>query len=236
MDRKLSVVFSSHLSDQENADFIKHVETTAGKIDLHVHCIVNKNQYSLTEAYNQGWKVIDDLGRGDGAIVFCHNDIIFRTKDWGKILMGMFQGSKFDILGVAGTTELNAHGCWWLTPEGKDMNRAKMYGRVWHPHGLREEESVYSEKIVGVKPVVTIDGLFIAVDGSSKIERFDEEFKGFHLYDISFCFKNYLEGFDIGVIDRISILHKSIGITNEQWENNRIQFANKYAEELPATI
>lgn len=237
MDRKLSVIFSSHLSEEENQKFIKHVNDTAGNVDLHVHCIPNMRQYSLTEAYNMGWKVIDDLGRGDGAIVFCHNDIKFRTKDWGKILLNMFVGSGYDILGVAGTTELNSHGCWWLTAEGKQMNFAKMFGRVWHIHGVdREEESVYSKKISGVQEVVTVDGLFIAVNGASKVQKFDEEFKGFHFYDISFCFRNYLEGFNIGVIDRISLLHNSPGMTNAEWENNRQQFAEKYKDELPAVV
>jgi len=236
MDRKLSVIFSSHLSEEHNSDFKKHLKETAGQIDLHVECIVNKNQFSLTEAYNKGWKIIDDLGRGNGIIVFCHNDMTYRTKDWGKILFGMFQGSGYDILGVAGTTQLNEHGKWWRTANDAEMNFPKMFGKVWHTNGIREWESVYSEKISGVKQVVVIDGLFIAVNGSSKVERFDEEFKGFHYYDLSFAFRNYLEGFDIGVIDRISVLHQSVGMTNQEWENNRIQFVNKYKDELPVNI
>lgn len=243
MDRKLSVVFSSHFSEEKNKKFIEHVTETAGNIDLHVHCIPNMKHYSLPEAYNLGWKVIDDMGRGDGAIVFCHNDITFRTKDWGKILINMFVGSGYDILGVAGTTQLNSHGAWWIKPDSErrenedPMNRSKMFGRVWHPQGVdRIEESVYSKKINGVQQVVIVDGLFIAVNGKSKIERYDEDFKGFHFYDISFCFRNYIEGYDIGVIDRISILHQSQGATNNEWELNRQQFVEKYKEELPVTI
>jgi hypothetical protein len=247
MNKKLTVIFSSHLSDDENNNFVSHVKETAGVADLAVEFIVNKNQYSLPEAYNKVWKKVKEDGRGDGVLVFCHNDIIFKTKDWGKILLGMFNGSQFDILGIAGTTQLNAHGCWWLKPENElplsedKMNRARMFGRVWHCNALgREWESVYSEKIVGVKPVVTIDGLFIAVNGKTLGEKeeqmFDERFKGFHFYDISFCFRNYLEGFDIGVIDRIKVMHKSVGETNSEWELNREQFCQMYKDELPASI
>lgn len=258
MYKKLTVVFSTHLSEKRNNDFIAHVKETAGVTDLAVEFIVNKNQYSLPEAYNKVWKKIKEDGRGDGIIVFCHNDIIFKTKDWGKILLGMFNGSGYDILGIAGTTQLNTHGCWWLKPEPEvntaedKMNRSKMFGRVLHCRVLPDEadpdvdiilsewESVYSEKIVGVKPVVTIDGLFIAVKGETigakEEQMFDERYKGFHFYDISFCFRNYLEGFDIGVIDRIKVMHKSVGETNAEWELNRQQFCEMYKDELPVTI
>lgn len=236
MDKKISVIFSSHLSEQENQEFKDHVKSTIGFDDVYVHCIENKKQYSLTEAYNIGWKAIDDMGRGNGVIIFCHNDILFRTKGWGMIIYRMLLSTKFDILGVAGTTELNSHGCWWLQAEGKEMNLRKMFGRVWHPKGLREEESVYSKKISGVQEVVIVDGLFFAINGESELKRFDESFKGFHMYDISFSFENYLEGFNVGVIDRVSIFHKSVGQTNQEWELNRIQFAEKYKDELPAKI
>jgi len=236
MRSKLSIIFSSHLSDDENNEFIKHVKETVGQVDVYVHCIVNKRQYSLTEAYNLGWNHIKEIGRGDGIIVFCHNDIVFKTKDWGRILLGLFKYQYFDIIGIAGTTELNSHGCWWLTPDGKEMNHSKMFGRVWHTNGLREWESIYSEKISGVKEVVTIDGLFMAVNGRTVAEMFDERFKGFHLYDISFCFRNYLEGCNIGVVDRISVMHKSVGETNSEWEENRQLFVELYKDDLPAKI
>lgn len=233
---KLTVIFSSHLSDSENQAFIDHVRATAGNdLDLDVICIVNKNQYSLTQAYNMGWKQVDDAGRGDGIIVFCHNDIVFRTKDWGKLLCTMMWKSKFHIVGVAGATELNSHGCWWLTPN-KEMNTKKMVGRVWHTNGLREWESIYTEKINGIREVLVVDGLFFAVKGTGDLIPFDETYKGFHYYDVSFSFANYLEGYNVGVTDRISIMHKSVGQTNEQWEMNRVQFSEQYKEELPTSV
>jgi hypothetical protein len=236
--RKLSLIFSSHFSDEENQKFIDHLKQTTG-IEIHVECIKNHNQYSLTEAYNIGWKKLDELERGKDIIVFCHNDIIIKTKDWGKIIVNLFKtfGGKFDILGIAGTTELSAHGCWWLKPDGKEMNFPKMFGRVWHTNGIREWESIYSEKIPSIiKEVVLVDGLFFAVNGETIAKRFNEEFKNFHFYDLSFCIENYLEGCNIGVIDRISVLHKSVGQTNQNWENNREQFANQFKDELPISI
>jgi hypothetical protein len=231
--KNLSVVFSSHFTDAENEKFIAHLKATAG-VNIHVECVKNMNEYSLPQAYNLAWKKLDDLGRGQDIIVFCHNDLTIRTENWGKKLLGLFKTfSDYDILGIAGTTELNAHGCWWLDNGGKEMNRTKMFGRVWHTNGIREWESVYSENIHGVQPVVIVDGLFIAVNGETVVKRFNEDFKGFHFYDITFSFDNYIEGCNIGVIDKISVLHQSVGQTNQSWELNRQQFASTYAEELP---
>lgn len=233
--RKLSVIFSSHLGDEHNQKFIEHLKKTSG-IQIHVECIENMNQYSLTEAYNIGWKKLDELERGKDIIVFCHNDITIRTQNWGKTLVNLFNTfTDYDVLGIAGTTEVNAHGAWWLDKEGK-MNFSKMFGRVWHTNGLRNWESVYSEKINGVKPVVIVDGLFFAVNGETILKRFNEDFKNFHYYDVSFSFENYLEGCNIGVIDKISVLHQSVGMTNAAWEANRVQFATLYKDELPVSI
>lgn len=239
MSQKLTVIFSSHLSEEDNNQFIQHVKDTAGVEDLAVECIVNKNQYSLPEAYNMAWKKVISEGRGDGVLVFCHNDLILRTKEWGKLLLKLFYHTNYDIIGIAGTTELNTHGRWWSNASDTAMNTSKMFGRVSHTDGLKEWENYYG-KTGGVKNAVLVDGLFIAVNGETvgknEEEMFDERFKGFHFYDVSFCFRNYLNGFNIGVTDRLSVLHKSMGATNIEWEKNRAMFCEMYKEELPVSI
>ena len=47
------------------------------------------------------------------------------------------------------------------------------------------------------------------------------------LYDVDFCFSNYLSGTKIGVCTDIKITHLSIGKTNDEWEKNRVIFAEK---------
>lgn len=235
--KKLSVVFSTHFTDTENQEFIKHLRETAG-IDIHVEHIVNMKQYSLTEAYNLAWKKLDEIGRGQDIIVFCHNDIKILTKEWGKKLLGLFKTfSDYDVIGVAGSDQILKHGVWYLNEKGGLYPRdSHMFGKVWHVNGIRNEESVYSTKITGVQPVVVVDGLFFAVNGETILKRFNENFKGFHYYDVSFCFENYLEGCNVGVIDKISVLHNSIGRTNEEWDLNRQQFASLYNDELPIQV
>lgn len=225
MKNNIVVVFSSHFSDEENQKFIKHIDETIGVKHISV-CYTNHNQYSLSEIYN---KAIREYKDPNAIFVFCHNDIIFRTKNWGKLLLTKFNNTTYQIIGVAGTTYLDENGVWW-------HDRTKMHGVVEHTDGYTTWESIYSKPIKGhIEPVVLIDGVFMAVDCNELEDYFDEEFTGFHLYDLSFCVPNYLNGCNIGVTTDIRILHKSIGMTNQQWENNRMQFVEKYKHELPIT-
>jgi len=224
---KIIVVYSTHLSEQENIEFNHHIEDTIGDVDFSILVYPNFNQYSLPQIYNQALK---DYYDDNLIFVFCHNDIIFKTKDWGKILLARFNANNnFDIIGVAGSTYLPESGRWWEDP-------SKMVGIVEHTNSLRTWVSNYSEKFYGIRETVLIDGLFMAVNPTTIEHQFDEDFKGFHFYDLSFCLPNYLDGNNIGVLTDIRILHKSIGMTNQQWEENRQKFINKYKDDLPIKL
>jgi hypothetical protein len=84
-----------------------------------------------------------------------------------------------------------------------------------------------------LKDVVCVDGLFFMVHKQRIKEKFDTDFKGFHFYDIPFCISNYKAGVKIGLTTKFDVVHKSIGETNEQWENNKAQFELKYKDVLP---
>jgi len=224
MKNRIAVIFSSHLDDEANQKFTTHLADTAGVKNLSITCYHNFNQYSLPEIYNKG---IAEHNTENTIMVFCHNDITIRTKNWGKMLLTKFNNSNFQIIGVAGTTYLAENGVWWT-------DRSKMCGIVEHTDGFKTWVNEYAPPKAGyTKPVVLVDGLFIAADCNNLEHLWDEEFRGFHMYDISFCIPNYLDGCNIGVTTDIRILHQSIGMTNDQWEVNRLQFVEKYKDELP---
>jgi hypothetical protein len=225
MKKTITVVFSSHLTPIDNEVFIQHIDSSIG-VDHSSFCYVNHNTHSLTEIYN---KAIEEHHKEDAIMVFCHNDIEFKTQDWGKKLLHHFNHRDYQIIGVAGTTNMPVSGRWW-------DDRSKMMGIVEHTNSLRTWVSEYCKPFHGVKDVCLIDGLFMAVDTSDISNKFDEEFGEFHFYDLSFCIPNYLDGDNIGVVTDIRILHKSVGMTNQQWEDARIKLANKYKEELPINI
>ena len=219
----ISIVYCTRESKPEHKE---HLIKTSG---LHKHAevieIVNKGE-SLTKAYNRGLK----QAKND-IVVFCHDDLLMDTKQWGKKLIKLFEKNpEYGILGVAGTKNLPESGMWW-------EKRKKMYGRVNHTHQGRTWLSKYSQDIGNdVEEVIVVDGVWFAVHKNRIKKNFDESVEGFHFYDVSFSFDNYLEGVKVGVFTNIRINHMSLGGTNEQWEANRAAFAEKHKDVLPVNI
>jgi len=225
----ITVVFSTR---EDNPDFIHHIKQTCGLENVEILQFINRGEYSLTELYNRGLREAKNT-----IIVFSHDDVIFEQSDaWGQKIIQHFHNSDFGILGKAGTTSITGSGRWW-----EEFHL--MVGEVWHQQtdqGTGETitwENQYSgnfgDKII---ETILVDGLFFAVHRERIGKEFDENIKSFHFYDIDFSFANHIEGVKVGVIFNIKIIHKSIGITNEQWENNRIFFVNKWKSRLPYRI
>jgi hypothetical protein len=210
---------------EHNPKFIEYLKKSSGFKKIEVIEKINNGEKSLSQVYNE----ILEEAKTD-IVVLCHDDIYFDTTSWYYKLKTHFENSEYGILGVAGTTEMPTSGQWWET-------RRKMIGIVNHESGGKKWTSKYSEDLgKSIRETVIVDGVFIALCKSRIKHNFDEEFKGFHFYDIGFCFKNQIEGVKVGVISNIRITHKSIGQTNEQWEENKNLFSQKYSEKLPVKI
>ena len=211
---------------EANPEHTKHIIQTSG-LDKHIQVIeIINNGESLTKAYNRGLsQALYDI------IVFCHDDITIETKQWGHKLLKQFKSNpEFGIIGVAGTKYMAETGKWW-------ENKKKMYGRVAHTHQGKVWLSSYSRDLgTSLEDVVLVDGVFFAIDRTKATVPFNESVEGFHFYDVTFCFENYLNGTTIGVSTVIRINHQSIGMTNEKWEENRLQFVDKFKDKLPISI
>ena len=212
---------------EHNPKFIEYLKKSSGFKKIEVIEKINNGEKSLSQVYNE----ILDEAKTD-IVVLCHDDIYFDTNSWYYKLKTHFESSEYGILGVAGTTHMSETGRWWETNRRKNM-----IGIVNHENGGKKWTSKYSEDFgKSIRQTAIVDGLFIALSKSKIKHNFDEDFKGFHFYDIAFCFKNHLEDVKIGVITNIRITHKSIGQTNEQWEQNREFFVQKYGENLPSKV
>ena len=116
----ISVVYCTRFQNKEHQE---HLIKSSG---LHKHIevieIINNGE-SLTKSYNRGLK----QAKND-IVVFCHDDIIIETKQWGKKLEKLFNKNvEYGIIGVAGTKTLSETGRWW-------DDRSAMFGRVKHTH------------------------------------------------------------------------------------------------------
>lgn len=218
----ITVVYCTRESNPKHTEHI--IKSSHLGKNIEVIEIINHGE-GLTKAYNRGLK----QAKND-IVVFMHDDVTFDNNGWGTKLAKHFENSNHGILGLAGTTDVPATGRWW-------EDRTKMVGIVNHESEGKKWESKYSKNWVNdIKDVVIVDGLFFAVHKNRIKKHFDEDFKGFHFYELDFVLANYLEGVKVGVIFNIRVTHKSIGKTNDEWENNRIQFTKKYEENLPCNF
>ena len=219
----VSVVISTRKIDSTYYD---HVKRMFSHPNTEILMYENDGEMSLTQVYNKGLKEsVNDI------VVFIHDDLILETSNMTPKIVKLFEKHpEYGIIGIAGTDKLTS-GMWW-------QNRENMFGVVGHLHEGKRHVNHYSKGVFNdvLKDVVVVDGLFFMVRKSLLKKEFNEEFKGFHFYDISFCVDNYLDGVKIGLTTKFGVTHKSVGMTNKEWEKNKLFFEALFDKKLPLTI
>ena len=219
----VSVVISTRMIDDE---YLKHVEKMFSHPNTEILMYENDGEMSLTQIYNKGLKEsVNDI------VVFMHDDLILETSNMTPKIVKLFEKHPdYGIIGIAGTDKLTS-GRWW-------DNRENMFGVVGHIHEGKRHVNHYSKGVFNdvLKDVVIVDGLFFIVRKSLLKKEFNEQFEGFHFYDISFCVENQFEGVKIGLTTKFGVTHKSVGMTNKQWEKNKLLFEALFEKRLPLTI
>jgi len=227
--KSLTVIYSTR---KDNPAFQDHIRETCGIEDVEILRYVNNGEYALTELYNRGLQESRNT-----VVVFTHDDVIFEPgSNWGGTILRHFSESEFGILGKAGPTSITGSGKWWdelhllvgiVCHEGIHPETGKI--ETWE----NRYSGDFGEKII---ETIMVDGVFFAAHKERIRKGFDEDIKGFHFYDVDFGLANHLEGIRVGVIFDLKIIHKSIGETNDQWEQNRVVFLNKWRHRLPYHI
>ncbi len=219
----VSVVISTRKTDPTYYD---HVKRMFSHPNTEILMYENDGQMSLTQVYNKGLKEsVNDI------VVFMHDDLILETSNMTPKIVKLFEKHpEYGIIGIAGTDKLTS-GRWW-------DNRENMFGVVGHIHEGKRHVNHYSKGVFNdvLKDVVIVDGLFFMVRKSLLKKEFNEQFEGFHFYDISFCVENQFEGVKIGLTTKFGVTHKSVGMTNKQWEKNKLLFEALFEKRLPLTI
>ena len=209
-----------------NPQYKEYLQKTCMFKEVQIIEKVNNGEKNLSQVYNE---IINESV--NDIVVLCHDDLEFDTNRWGEKLLKSFEKNpEYGILGLAGSKYLDISGQWWKVPH-------TMYGIVNHKHEGKKWTSTYSSNLNDrVEETTMVDGLFIALNKTKIKHNFDETILGFHFYDLGFCIPNYLEGVKIGVTFNNRVTHLSIGQTNQQWEDNRLQFSEKYKNNLPLDI
>lgn len=167
--------------------------------------LIKGNSRGLSEVYNEA---IDKYHGSYDVLICVHDDVLLSDCFLHeKIESGL---KYFDIMGVAGAADLNI-----VNPPNKNhpicwhnSDRRGWAGAVEHI----DDKDKFFVSYYGKTPrrVVTLDGLFFAINLKTIGDvRFDEQFK-FHFYDMDFSISCHKAGLKLGVIN-IFTTHMSQG-------------------------
>lgn len=204
-------------------------ETIGPCIEYEIIVIDNsQNQYSIFEAYNKGVSLSDHP-----FLLFMHDDIEYRTSNWGAKLIDHFSDPRVGGVGIAGTPYLAyAPGAWWGSGAAH-LNLLQLVKDEEEPAFLNwfPENSVRQE-------VVVLDGVWICLRKELfRFIRFDEKtFNGFHFYDLDITLQAYRAGYSILCVNDILLYHLSTGNFDQKWVENALLFHRKWKHLLPVSV
>ena len=202
----ISIIISSH-QDGLFENISINISETIG-CEYEIIKVDNPGKMSIAEAYNIG------INKSAFEILcFCHEDILFHTKNWGPILLHLFTENDIGVLGIAGTKANPFLPIpWWSIDYKKNyseilqhLDDKRVVKITW---GWKQNDSL--------EEVVITDGLFMSASKSSKL-FFDERLKGFHCYDLAFSLNSRNKGFKNFVTNKILLEHKSNGKLDKNW-------------------
>lgn len=161
---------------------------------------------------------------------FLHEDIAFRTPDWGGIIAAQLRQPGCGAIGFAGSSVKSRALSGWAVRPGVCENYTQPDRK--HPevvHRFRTENEPRD-----FVPAVCLDGLclFVRREVWSEI-RFDERtFRGFHAYDLDFTtavarrYRNY-------VCMNVLVEHFSTGAYSHSWVRETMLYHDKWRDSLP---
>lgn len=192
----------------------------------------SKGEAGLCSIYNKGSKAAKYK-----ILCFMHEDLHIKTDNWGKVVVDAFQDQKLGIIGVVGSSYKTCAPTGWYTISYENKVLHGNYIQSFKYSNRPSEhfnENPLNQKMA---PVVSVDGMwFCTTKALSEEFPFDEEvFKGFHCYDLDFCFQ-VGQAYKIAVNYQILIEHYSEGNFNKIWWLDTLKLHQKWRNKLPISV
>lgn len=189
----LSIIVSTY--KPQNFVALEQNITDSVGIAFEIIRIENPGTMGICEAYNFGAKKAKYEN-----LLFIHDDIAFKTKNWGSILIHHLKDPKTGVLGVAGSNYVPTAPSGWFIE--------------------KQQQEYTSNKQIAI----ALDGVFLSCNKAkfNKINFNEINIKGFHGYDYDFClrmakmYQNY-------IIRDIDIIHFSNGNPDKLFLDNNIK-------------
>jgi GT2 family glycosyltransferase len=186
------------------------------------------SQYSICTAYNTG-----AAAANFPYLCFIHEDIVFRSANWGAELIKFFEKNKeAGLVGVAGSKYKSLAPGPWVN----GFPRLDCLNLIQHSEKLSgsERENTNPEGDNLYVEVQTVDGLFLFTTRQVWLEMpFDQQtFDGFHCYDLDFSLQVGRK-YKIYVSYALLLEHLSTGSLNKEWIKQSILLSDKWKSILP---
>jgi hypothetical protein len=207
------------------ADFKTNIKETIGVDFEIIHIDNSKNLFSICSAYNRGV-----LRAKFPYLCFVHEDVYFRSNNWGREIIEHLQIANVGIVGLAGRDLLTRVPATW-------SSRMNAINLIQSDKTKNKGSKIKYSPIGYDKPrrsVIMLDGVFMCMKRELLNEiEFDERISGFHGYDFDISIQSVLSGKDNYVIYNILIEHFSRGTPNANYYRNLIKVFKKWGEYLP---
>ena len=218
----LSLIICSRIP-KISLDLEKNISETIG-CEYELVVIDNsKNKYSIFSAYNEG------VRRAQGNnLCFMHDDILYKTNDWGAKVEKMLDDESIGIVGVIGSYVMTKDYGYW------DMMAPWVTGCVPCGNNPTNNCDFYFGR-ESSNEVVAVDGMWLCCR-KSIFERisFDEKsYSGFHYYDMDICMQSLWSGYKNMIIRDIVIQHNCNPQVNLSFIKSMEFFHEKWKKQLP---
>jgi hypothetical protein len=193
----------------------------------------SNNEYSICAAYN--------LGAAKSkfeVLCFMHDDVLFHTNAWGKIVMNVLKETTFGLLGIAGSIVKTKNSSPWWISNHFDTSEYQRLNIIQHLDDKSKEKQYINPEQNDFAEVVVLDGVWICCRKEiwRKIKFDEHTFQNFHFYDMDFSLSILKAGYKNIVTYKVLIEHFSNGSTNAQWVKESNVFYNKWNKFLPKSI
>jgi glycosyl transferase family 2 len=205
-------------------EFSQRVQLTIGT-PFEIIRIDNKdNRYTICEAYNKG----KGLCRYE-IVCFCHEDILFETNNWGKVLADVLANAEIGLVGVLGICYYSLFPANWIP-------LSECEGQIT-VGALNDAPTQRYARFPGsaVAEVAAADGVFLSTRKEiiDTLQFSEDILKGFHGYDLDISFQVRLN-YKVVITRDILFYHHSGGTYNQAYFDALNILYKKWHKHLPA--
>lgn len=190
-----------------------------------IHIDNSENKYSIFEAYNKGFRQSKYP-----YLCFVHEDVLFRSENWGCNLMLHLQNPAVGIVGLAGRDYVpRIPGAWTATLSSVNIIQSDSTGKKQSKQRLLPKNFNQTKR-----EVILLDGVLLCMRSDLfKVISFDEKIGGFHGYDFDISIQSTLAGYINYVVYDILLEHFSRGKPDFSYFLNLICIFKKWQNKLP---